>query len=355
MSQEFMDRGERTAVSDDPDEACSQVVRRMCGLIKDAARDPEFQGFARHAVRQFGGGPLFATTRRDPLTDAHAIAESAWLWCKTHLKFVHHSKLMQWYLGMQDGYQLLIAPTVILGALCSQDPDIRERGRRGDCAIYTMMCAAICEACGVPVEIVTLAVDPGQPGVYSHVFPRAMTDAGRLPLDASHGLYPGWQVPQKHIFRSQVWSDSGRPIADRRQRFDGLHGFERLGMGAMICDDTGACTDDGTSSSGYPVAGVDYNPALLGPQSTVPNVGSGGSFPTGNVIANLLSQWTAIGGRVIAPQTMYTVGPNGQVSYSTPGSGPLPSSLGTSLGGSSLLWLGGGALALVLLMSLGKK
>ncbi len=91
--------------------------------------------------------------------------------------------------------------------------------------------------------------------------------------------------------------------------------------------------DSGSSSSSNP---IDWSSIL------------GGSIAKGfNILGN-----------VVAPTTTYTVGPNGQVSYTTPGSAPAPTALTSSLGGSSLLWIGGGLLGLVAVVSMfggGKK
>jgi hypothetical protein len=46
------------------------------------------------------------------------------------------------------------------------------------------------------------------------VFPRVhLADNFALPMDASHGRYPGWSVPRRDIQRMQVWDMSGNPVS----------------------------------------------------------------------------------------------------------------------------------------------
>lgn len=347
MTDEFIRRAERTPVTGDADTDTAQVVNRMCALINDAARKPEFERFARQVVNEFRGGPAFASTGGDPLASPAAIAESAWWWCKSHLKFVHHSKLMRWYKTGGDGYQLLIAPDVVLAALQSPSLDIRQRGSRGDCAIYTMMCCAILAALGCPYEVVTTAVDPNEPGVYSHVFCYAVLgDGRRMPIDASHGKYAGWSVPLAHRTRTQVWSLAGRPTVDRSSRFGGLHAYMR-GMGQDDFD-TLAAQIGITSPDPMTV----YNPSTSAPST----------FDSGAFFGSLANQWTTIASRMLAPSTTYQRNADGSISLVTPGSSPVLAgsvlSGGNALGSSSssLLLYGGLAVGAILLVSMmGKK
>lgn len=356
MSQAFMDRAERLTVPEDPDEACAATVQRMGEHIRKAADSPSFQAFARGAVRNFGGATLFGCAPGDPLSDPRAIAYAVWAWCKRNLKFIHHSKLMRWYLGIDNGYQLLIAPDVIVAALQSGDPGIRERGRRGDCAIYTMMECAMLTACGVPCEVVTVAVDRQQRDVYSHVFCYAvMPDGRRLPLDASHGPHPGWQVPGYDVFRRQAWGLGGGMVADRGPRFTGLHSYvSRRGMGTAPPNEDADFQEGG---SYIPPGPATMEFGNFGSDPFVASSGSGSSFDTGGFLASLANQWTQIGGRVLAPQTTYVRNADGSISYATPGAAPVPTSLTSSLGGgNTLIYLGLGAVALFAVVAMsGKK
>ncbi len=351
-SPEWWRRVERTDVSADPDKATAQVIRRMCELAASSASDPVLRGYARQAVRQFRGGPLWAAAGVDPFTAgagdgrrAAAIAESVWLWAKFYLRFVHHSRMIWDRLRERDQWQLLISPDAL----------VQMRPMKGDCAVYSSLIAAMLQALGVPWEFETLAVDPEQPEVYSHVFVLAvMPDGSRVPLDASHGDYPGWQVPAHDVYRSQVWDSAGRPVKASR-KFRGLHSYAwrrgRRGLG-----DTNLWDVWGLD----PAVDAGYAPptAPAAPVYSTGGAGSGsGGTDWGGVFSNMLNRWTTIGGQVLAPQVSYQRGPGGQLSYSAPAGAASNSLLPGSLGGAAVPWglVAGGVGILALVLMVGSK
>jgi hypothetical protein len=92
-------------------------------------------------------------------------------------------------------------------------------------------------------------------------------------------------------------------------------------------------------------------PAVSAPASTA-------TSPIETGLINLANAWTQIGSKVIAPTTTYTVGKNGQITYSTPAgtASTLPaalSSLGSS--GSLIMLLALGVGAFILVKSLGNR
>jgi len=229
-------------LSDDPDTATQQTVQEMCRQIHQAAGDPMVQRAARLAMA-FAGGPA----------NVSAI-DACWWWVKHALRFKHHGGMFEaWSSDLGDPsnkLQLLIAPDVL----------VRMSRMEGDCAIYTMMLCAMLESLGIQWEIVTAAVDARQPEIFGHVWPRAVLPGGnRESLDASHGRYPGWQVPSYDLHRVWIFNDSGVRVAEQGPGFSGLHayrarrGFGRLGLGATCVDDGEGgeiCTNDGTDSTG---------------------------------------------------------------------------------------------------------
>ena len=162
------------------------------------------QGAARDAQR-FKGGPHRLLRR----------AEACWWWAKHYLRFKHHGEQFEVWRGdlgdPRTKLQLLIAPDVL----------VRMNRMEGDCAIYTMMLAAMLEALGLQWQIVTAAVDRTQPEIFSHVWPRVVLPGGTESLDASHGQYPGWQVPSRDIHRAWVFDANGSRIAEQGARFNG--------------------------------------------------------------------------------------------------------------------------------------
>jgi hypothetical protein len=324
----------------DPTDATAQTVRYMCRLVQHSLSDPVVWAATNSALKLFAiaGSPCAAI----------------WQWCKRSIKFVHHQDLLERWLGKGDELQLLISPEALL----------KMERPKGDCAVFTTLICAMLQTAGYKWEIVTVAVDPRQPGIYSHVFPRAiLPDGRRLALDASHGKYPGWQVPAAHRTATQVWDMSGAPVADQASGFSGLHGYgggQQMGMGC--CGDDGltglrrGLGDDGTGDTLGDTLPVDYGSGgsyqiLVGSDyiptddssdypytSTLTPVASSSSSSTltPSEVASINSAaaaWTKIASNVIAPQTTITT-PSG-LSISTPAS--QTGTLSSLLGGASSL------------------
>ena len=237
-SPQFRQRAPHSQLSDDPDTATQQTVQEMCRQIHQAANDPLVQRAARRAVQMFAGGP-----------QSFGFADACWWWAKHYLRFRHHADQFDVWRGdlgdPSSKLQLLIAPDVL----------VRMSRMEGDCAIYTMMVAAMLETLGIQWEIVTAAVDARQPEIFGHVWPRAVLPGGnREPLDASHGKYPGWQVPAYDLHRVWRFNSDGQRISEQRAGFTGLHAYRRRrGMGATCVDDGEGgqiCTNDGTDGTG---------------------------------------------------------------------------------------------------------
>lgn len=78
----------------------------------------------------------------------------------------------------------------------------------GDCDDFCTYGAAHLLARGVPCSFVTVAADGSDPTMFSHVYLCAYPADGpyagrRVPLDLSHGAYPGWEVRQ--VYRREEW------------------------------------------------------------------------------------------------------------------------------------------------------
>jgi hypothetical protein len=397
-SAQFRRQAPRTQLSDDPDTATEQTVQEMCRQIHEAAKDPLVQRCAVNAVRNFRGGPAWIAAGIDPFSNAQCMAESCWWWCKHFLQFKHHGSMFEaWSSDLGDPrtkLQLLIAPDVL----------VRMSRMEGDCAIYTMMLCAMLESLGVPFQIVTLAVDEMQPTIFSHVFVRAAGES----LDASHGPYPGWQAPAEDIHREWVFDMAGRRVSES-PRFGGLHAYRRpAGVGrltrirrgfgdvcnpddpdydAAACEGTSATSATSTLSAGCP--GSPGCPGYVAPTATAaatlaqvyvcsdgstvsdPSLCATGSGATAGYTAPSQSsaQWASFATQMLksgmtlaeinAIQPGTVVSANGAIlrqstGYSVSGA---TTSLSTALGtsSSSLLMLGGLALAAILIMSMGKR
>lgn len=151
-SAQFWKQPYRVPASSDPDTATAQTIGIMCGHIRNGASDELVKQTARRALDQFGGLQGFG--------NAGSIGAAAFWWCKTYVKFVHHEFIIRQMLGEAGHLQGLIAPEVL----------VRMERPEGDCAIFTECVAAFLTAFGVPFEIVTVAVNPDEPEIFSHVY-----------------------------------------------------------------------------------------------------------------------------------------------------------------------------------------
>jgi hypothetical protein len=227
---------EKVPASDDPNEATRQTVEKMCEYIKAGAVDDLVKWWAECGVTRYGQGS------RDP----QALCWAMYWLVKHAIQFARDEpRLFQ--VGEGNALDMLIAPAVL----------VRMSQPKEDCDGFTMLLCALLQCVGVRTVIVTVAADASDPSRWSHVFPMAVMPSGSTwPLDASHGMMPGWMVPREHIYRWQAWDldgkaiDVGMPPKNR----PGLHGYvargrrmPRRGMGQCY-DDDGDSIPCGTDS-----------------------------------------------------------------------------------------------------------
>lgn len=313
---------------------------------------------ARGAFSQFGGLSGYDLARSPELT-ARAIAESAFWWCKTFVRFVHHEFIIRQRLGEAGHLQGLISPEVL----------VRMAKPEGDCAIFSECVAAFLQVFGIPYEFVTVKVSRKEPREYSHVYLYAiLPDGSRLPLDASHGGYPGWQIPSAQLNWAenqtgsparQAWDSTGNPVADRGSRFDGLHNYGlRGGLGDGVDAQTGetwGAVDPYLEPGG---TSYDLGPGYFGTPApagslTVPAQNSAAWAGFANSLKGVLTL-----AQMYALKPGMVVQPNGTVLQQNPGY-PVGTptgafSLGTGAISTTTLMLGGLALVVILFMT-GRK
>lgn len=180
-----------TEVSDDPDTQVAQVIGMMRGYAKDDTSSLEIQRDAQAA----GSG--------QPLQDVFDYV-------RPRIAFTQDEDAARPLTGWLDKFnpgkpvvEVLIRPRD-MSVMC-------ERGQgRGDCDDYSMYAAALLRAKGIPVRFVTIAADPEQPQMFSHVYLAAYPNGQRIPLDVSHGPCVGWESPVR--YRIQEWDlDSCAP------------------------------------------------------------------------------------------------------------------------------------------------
>lgn len=165
-------------VSSDPDTQVSEVVGMMADYTATDAATPELQSDARRY-----------TITGDPVTDSFATI-------KRRMRFQTDDITARPFSSWMRGpiVETLVRP---IDMRAMADP-------HGDCDDFSMSVAALLLAKGVDCRFVTVAVDPEQPWRYSHVYVVAYVNGERIPVDTSHGPYPGWEVP--NLFgKRQEW------------------------------------------------------------------------------------------------------------------------------------------------------
>lgn len=343
-----------------PDQATGQTIRRMAELSGESIGTRRLHHFARKSAVTWRGGPNYAG-RAVNWDDQLQLACSVWYGVNSRMKFREHSEQILALLNERDQLQLLISP----------DELVKQSRPSGDCAVYTPFVCAALGTLGIHYEFVTLACDPREPDLYTHVYARAVfRDGSRLPMDASHGKYPGWEVSTEHQIRKQVWNEAGQPVTDEApRRLVPLGQYRRVrrvmprhivGMGQVAADGSVDMTGGSTLSPADIAALSAANQAYFNP----PSVSTPPTFPTAAPSAppgfnwdawlgQFLNQGVALAGKVVAPTTTIVRGPGGQLFYQTPAGSQTPLTAGTLLtsGGSNWLLIGGALLAGVVLLS----
>lgn len=228
------------ADTQDSDLATAQTIATMCGHIHRASQDPVVQQAAKQALSTWGR-----------VRWGTSAPVGVFWWAKHAVKMLPHSKFKALLAAYPEKRQLLVTPEVVL----------RAPAPAGDCSTFSMLIAAMLEALGVQWELVTVAADPQDPKLYSHVFVReVLPDGSRVTLDGSHGKYPGWEVPRAHQFRRQVWDAAGEPISDQAPVVSQLHEYLATGLG----DDSFDVGIDTSDASSYATTPTDATLSELG-------------------------------------------------------------------------------------------
>lgn len=97
--------------------------------------------------------------------------------------------------------------------------------RTGDCDDFSMWLCSVLYAAGVPANFATAAAERDHEN-FSHVYVVAypLGQDGvrvRVPVDASHGQYPGWECPAKRRAEWNIWGGLAG--------YEGLNLFESIG------------------------------------------------------------------------------------------------------------------------------
>ncbi len=176
-------------LSEDPDTQVAQVIDMMLDYSDADSKDA---GVYNDALRgcALGGGDCLSGNFQD---------------VKNSIQFVQDEDTAEPFTAWLNGPipEVLVRPV-----------DMRRMAYpQGDCDCFATTLRARLKALGIPAGFVTVAVDPEDPTRFSHVYNVADCShgkcgpmwSGRVPLDSSHGDYPGWECPNP-FGKRQEWN-----------------------------------------------------------------------------------------------------------------------------------------------------
>lgn len=177
-------------ISSDPDSQVRDTLHRMRGKVANDSENPLFASRIRRMfdVRMY---PHLNGTGEDEVE----LCRGVWAHTKQNIKFQRDEKTGAGVGGYpeEEVVETIICPMDMAGFI--------DAGTAiGDCDDFSMYEACCLKSLGIPCSFVTVAADSREPRLFSHVyvvaFPRDPQTGQRfrLPLDASHGEYPGWET-----------------------------------------------------------------------------------------------------------------------------------------------------------------
>lgn len=180
-----------TELGDNPDLQVARTMRIMGERAAADAADPEFRA---HAARVFSGVDS---------SDTPELINRA---------FSHVRSAIRFQRDEDTGAGLGAACPADLIEFIIRPADMARYVDKGiaigDCDDFSSYLAALLATQGIDSKFCTVAADDRAPDQFSHVYVTCYLDGERIPLDASHGDYVGWEVPNKWGKR-QEWSTGG--------------------------------------------------------------------------------------------------------------------------------------------------
>lgn len=213
----------------------------MISVAKQSANDGIVIAATEMAL---GTSPINASAREK--------VAAIYQWIQSNVRFVQDNEALQELFGLNESQaDLIIAPARLL---TMPKPS-------GDCDCFSTLLASMLLAAdeNIGVYFVTTASDATQPKHFSHVYVMAELPCGEIvPLDASHGSYPGWETNE--IYRKQIFA---------------------VRKGNMICDGMGALPEWLTSGI---TTGIQTTSEILSARYGVPPPGTSIKTPTETVV-----------------------------------------------------------------------
>jgi len=176
-----------------PDEQVEQTIAKMLQYAVEDSKTPEIREDARVALELGGGDPVLGV----------------WKLCKQRFRFQQDVDTVRGT-GLSQRVKDRIIEVII------RPLDLSLMYRRSlqpveDCDGYTGYMASLLLALGVACNFCAVACDPGDPSQYTHVYVVVYRDGARIAVDASHGKWCGWEVPNPYGKRKE-WEVQEVPV-----------------------------------------------------------------------------------------------------------------------------------------------
>ncbi len=169
------------AAPDSGDGQTASVIELMARYAREDAKSPEVLEAVRQAQEELPGA---------------SPEDQVFHYVRSRVRFVYDEvtalPLQTWY-----------ADPIVEALIRPRDMIALQPFAQGDCDDFSMLVAAMLMAQGIDVAYVTVAADPADPDQFSHVYVASYRDGRRIPVDASHGPYAGWETDD--VYRRQEW------------------------------------------------------------------------------------------------------------------------------------------------------
>ena len=247
----------------DGDRGVETTVRYIGRFVQSAVRSPEINRLAIEILRGANA------PEHNPRAEAKAIFK----WVRRNIRFVAESE------------ETLRPVEEIL------------RVQAGDCDdINGILLPSLLLSVGIPVRLVTVAVEPDAPKAFSHIYAEAFLDGEWVAMDAARPGARFGRAPE-HYFRKRIWNITGEEHKDIRG-VRSLNGYRRRGLGfdfsaltnLVQAGTTGAAQILASSKTGIPPMPLSYGltPAvssqILPGYTPVPTTGLLGGVSGGTVL-----------------------------------------------------------------------
>jgi hypothetical protein len=168
-----------------PDGQVRSTIRAIRDFVKTDSMSPIVRAYAERMLELGAGDPNLGL----------------WLLIKPLIKFRQDEEIARDLASADprkdDAIEVLIRPIDQLALIALRGMGV------GDCDCFHLTGCALLASLGIPSSLVTVSANQSRPEEFSHVYMASYWNGVRMPLDLSHGEYPGWECP--HLGRIQEW------------------------------------------------------------------------------------------------------------------------------------------------------